>query len=245
MSFFNELKRRNVFKVGIAYAIVAWFLLQVSDTLVPALHLPEWFNSGVAFVLIIGFPIAIILAWAFDLTPDGIKKTKTKKTEQTDAEDSEVPETTSVEVDDKSIAVLPFVDMSPNQDQGWFSDGISEQILNELVGLEGLKVTARTSSFYYKGRNESIQKIAQELGVATVLEGSLHQSNDRIRITAQLIKADDGYHLWSETYDRGMDDVFAIQTDIAQAIAAGLRNVTQHVYQCLHVCQDAAYIRAL
>jgi TolB-like protein len=255
VSFFAELKRRNVFKVGIAYAIVAWLLLQVSDTLVPALHLPEWFNSGVAFVLIIGFPIAIILAWAFEMTPEGLKKEKdvdrsqsmTNVTGQklnnaiigvlvlalvyfvvdkfvldpgrdaaqiaTAVQDShdQQPEPIEPANSDKSIAVLPFVNMSSDQEQEYFSDGLSEELLNLLAKIPELRVAARTSSFSFKGQSIEIPEIASRLNVDHVLEGSVRKSGNQIRITAQLIQADNGYHLWSETYDRQLDNIFQIQ----------------------------------
>jgi len=267
MSFFAELKRRNVFKVGFAYIIVAWLLLQVSDTLVPALHLPEWFNSGVAFVLIIGFPIALIFAWAFEMTPDGIKKEKdvdrsqsistvtgsklnnaiigvlalalgyfvldkfvldpgrdaaeiataVQNAQEQVAVSAETPQT------EKSIAVLPFVNMSSDQEQEYFSDGLSEELLNLLAKIPELRVAARTSSFSFKGKNLEIPEIASRLKVAHVLEGSVRKSGNQIRITAQLIQADNGYHLWSETYDRQLDNIFQIQDEIAVAVVDALR----------------------
>jgi len=281
MSFFAELKRRNVFKVGIAYAIVAWLLLQVSDTLVPALHLPEWFNSGVAFVLIIGFPIAMIFAWAFEMTPDGIKKEKDvdrsksitnvtsqklnnaiigilvlalayfaidkfvltpKKgsepfSQQTTEQTTDVgekraltPFSTPVEADSmpaeakiKSIAVLPFVNMSSDPEQEYFSDGLSEELLNLLAKIPELHVAARTSSFSFKGQNIEIPEIASRLKVDHVLEGSVRKSGNQLRITAQLIEADSGYHLWSETYDRQLDNIFQIQAEIAHAVVDALK----------------------
>jgi TolB-like protein/Tfp pilus assembly protein PilF len=253
--------------VGIAYAIVAWLLLQVSDTLVPALHLPEWFNSGVAFVLIIGFPIAIILAWAFEMTPEGLKKEKDVDRSQsmttvtgkklnnaiigvlvlalvyfvvdkfivdpgrdaaeiaTAVEDSrdQLPEPIEPTNSDKSIAVLPFVNMSSDQEQEYFSDGLSEELLNLLAKIPELRVAARTSSFSFKGQSIEIPEIASRLNVDHVLEGSVRKSGNQIRITAQLIQADNGYHLWSETYDRELTSVFAIQDEIATAVVTALK----------------------
>ena len=267
MSFFNELKRRNVFKVAAAYIIVAWLLLQVSDTLVPALHLPEWFNSGVAFALIIGFPIAVIFAWAFEMTPDGLKKEKDVDRSQSitqvtgnklnnaiigvlvlalgyfaldkfvldpgrDAAEiasavqnaqEKVQAPTETEQAEKSIAVLPFVNMSSDREQEYFSDGLSEELLNLLAKIPGLRVAARTSSFSFKGKNLEIPEIASRLKVAHILEGSVRKSGDQIRITAQLVKADDGYHLWSETYDRQLDNVFQIQDEIASEVVRALK----------------------
>jgi adenylate cyclase len=267
MSFFNELKRRNVFKVAAAYIIVGWLLLQVSDTLVPALHLPEWFHSGVAFLLIIGFPLALIFAWAFEMTPEGLKKEKdvdrsqsiTQVTGQklnhaligmlvlalgyfvidkflldpgrdaaeiaTAVQESHTQVSRAVESEaiDNSIAVLPFVNMSSDQEQEYFSDGLSEELLNLLAKIPELRVAARTSSFSFKDQNIEIPEIAQRLKVAHVLEGSVRKAGNQLRITAQLIKADDGYHLWSETYDRQLDNVFQIQDEIAVAVVDALK----------------------
>ena len=275
MSLFAELKRRNVFKVAIAYGIVAWLLLQVSDSLVPALHLPEWFNSGVVFVLIIGFPIALIFAWAFEMTPEGIKKEKdvdrsqsiTNVTSQklnsaiigvlilalayfaidkfilapdraqpgsgdlsqqisdSPAQANEKGAPPSVEAEPitkHSVAVLPFVNMSSDPEQEYFSDGITEEIINALVKIPGLSVPARTSVFGFKGHQGDVRKIGVELGVEHVLEGSIRSQGNQVRITAQLIKVDDGFHLWSETYDRQLDNIFVVQEEIATAIATVL-----------------------
>jgi len=266
LSFYSELRRRNVFKVGIVYIVVAWLLLQVSDTLGPALHLPEWFVSAVAFLLILGFPIAIIFAWAFDLTPEGLKReTNAEPTApmagKTDKKlnyivvaalvlalsyfvfdkvvlDSgrdtagistavQVAQQQPAEIEsaktDNSIAVLPFVNMSSDEEQEYFSDGLSEELLNLLARIPELKVAARTSSFSFKDKNLEIPEIASRLKVAHVLEGSVRKHGNQVRITAQLIQADNGYHLWSETYDRQLDDIFQIQEDIAVAIVEALR----------------------
>lgn len=271
MSLFTELKRRNVFKVAAAYGIVAWLLLQVSDTLVPALHLPDWFNSGVAFVLIIGFPIAVVFAWAYELTPDGLKRekdvdrsasmtrltgqklnnaiigilvvalayfafdkfvlapkrdTELVKATQTAAEQAVAKppaETPAQAADDKSIAVLPFVNMSSDPEQEYFSDGITEEVLNLLAKIPDLKVTSRSSAFSFKGQNIDIPTVASKLGVKHVLEGSVRKSGNRVRITAQLIEANTDVHMWSETYDRQLDDIFAIQDEIAGEVVKVLQ----------------------
>ena len=260
-SLFDELKRRNVFRVAIAFVIVAWLVLQVVDILVPMLALPEWVGRLVFLLLLIGFPIALLLAWAFELTPDGIKREKDVDRSQSiksatgqklnlliigalvmavgyfmwerqardDAAEAVVNEAPAqpqavVEPGPKqqSIAVLPFVNMSSDQEQEWFSDGLTEEILNALARTPDLLVAARTSSFKYKGSEEDIPTIAQALGVAHVLEGSVRSARDRLRVTAQLIRASDGFHLWSETYDRNPEDVIAIQEDIAIEIATAL-----------------------
>ncbi len=265
MSLFNELKRRNVFKVAAAYVIVAWLLLQISDTLVPALRLPDWFHSGVAFVLILGFPVAMIFAWAFELTPEGLKKEKevdrsqseTSKTGRTldfaiigllavtviylvwdkFAAAPDLPEAKAVAeivqagpdtpvekvVPVKSIAVLPFTNMSDDASNEFFSDGISEEILNALAHVKELKVAGRTSSFAFKGRNEDLRLIGETLNVSHILEGSVRKAGNTVRITAQLVTVKDGYHVWSDTYDRELTDIFAIQDEIAAAILGELK----------------------
>ena len=267
MSFFTELRRRNVLRVGIAYAVVAWLLLQVSDTLVPALHLPEWFHSGIAFLLILGFPIALIFAWAYELTPEGLKKEKEVDQSQSithvtgrkldyiiigvlvlalgyfafdkfvfdPSREAELVQTTteaiteqSIEsgksgIRDKSIAVLPFVNMSPDPEQEYFSDGISEEILHLLAKVPELRVTSRSSAFSFKGQNVDIPTIVARLNVAHVLEGSVRKSGNQLRITAQLIEVTTDTHLWSETYDRELKGVFAIQDEIAAAVVDALK----------------------
>jgi TolB-like protein/uncharacterized membrane protein YhdT len=196
---FTELKRRNVFKVAIVYAVVAWLVAQIVSVINEPLHLPDWFDTAVIVLLIIGFPIAVILAWAFDLTPQGIRRTGASPVSEDEAEttaSSQVPPPQPV-VDEQSIAVLPFVDMSPDRDQEYFSDGISEELLNQLAKVRDLHVAGRTSSFHFKGHTGDIADIAAKLKVAHVLEGSVRKAGNRVRVTAQLIKAENGYHLWS------------------------------------------------
>lgn len=263
MSIFAELKRRNVFKVAAAYVIVGWLIMQAGDTLAPALHLPEWVNSLLAFFLILGFPLALFFAWAYEMTPEGLKKEKdvdrsqsiTQVTGQklnnliigvlvlalayfvTDkfifgpsreraeiqaAVETAAEKAPAVETD-HSIAVLPFVNMSSDPEQEYFSDGITEELLNLLAKIPELRVAARTSSFSFKGQNVEVPEIARRLGVAHVLEGSVRKSGNQVRITAQLIKADGGFHLWSETYDRELDNIFAIQDEISAAVVEALK----------------------
>ncbi len=267
MSLIQELKRRNVFRVAIAYAIFAWLVMQIGDTMVPALHLPDWVTSLLAFFLILGFPVAMFFAWAFDLTPDGIRRDQGSDPQNTNRSQTshkldrvimmvmalalgyfavdkfllapadtaeaviktiatgETGTTPDADVSDKSIAVLPFVNMSSDPEQEYFSDGLTEELLNLLAGIDELKVAARTSSFFYKDKVNTIPltEIARQLEVAHVLEGSVRKSGNKIRVTAQLIKASDGFHLWSETYDRDLDDIFAIQDEIAAAVTESLR----------------------
>ena len=246
MSFVRELKRRNVFRVGGAYLIIAWLLLQVSDTLVPALNLPDWFQSGVALLLILGFPLALFFAWAFELTPDGLKKEK-----DVEADESITPVTgrkldfviigllavalgyfaydkfvaSPVELQDsiKSIAVLAFDNMSEDPDNEYFADGISEEILNLLAKVPELRVTSRSSAFSFKGQNLDVPTMAARLKVAYVLEGSVRKSGNQLRITAQLIEAVTDAHLWSETYNFELENIFAIQDEIAESVVGALK----------------------
>ena len=256
---FNELKRRNVFRVAIAYIVAAWLLLQVADVVLNNIEAPDWVFQAILLVVLLGFALALIFAWAYELTPEGIMKEKDvdrsesitrgtgrkldfiiigilvlglgyfaidKFTPGSTADDASVAvddEVTGTEIPELSIAVLPFVNMSSDPEQEFFSDGISEELLNMLAKFPSLRVAARTSSFQFKGQNQDIGKIADTLNVAHVLEGSVRKAGTRLRITAQLIKADSGYHLWSETYDRELDDIFAVQDEIASAISEALK----------------------
>ena len=255
-SLWGELNRRNVVRVALAYIIVAWLLLQVSDTLVPALHLPEWFNSGVALLLILGFPIAILFAWAFEMTPEGLKKeAEVDRSESitrvtgrkldfviiavlacavlffvydkfgTSPEGpAEQSETVAGAPTKASIAMLPFVNMSGDASNEYFSDGLSEELLNLLAKVPEMHVAARTSSFSFKDQPDvAIAEIARELNVANVLEGSVRKSGTQIRITAQLIDAETGYHLWSKTYDRELENIFITQDEIAAQVTDALK----------------------
>ena len=252
MSFFAELKRRNVFRVGIAYVLLGWAVLQGADFLLDLAGAPDWVIRALAVIGLVGFPFALFFAWAFELTPEGVKREKdvdrsqsiTRQTSRklngviiglllviialmaveriffaggTDPASGE-----PVAEAPKTIAVLPFADLSQAQDQEWFADGLAEEILNALVRVPDLQVAARTSSFAYKDQNKPIAEIAAELGVAHVLEGSVRSGGDRIRVTAQLIRASDGFHLWSQNYDRDVADMIGIQEDLAQSIATAL-----------------------
>jgi TolB-like protein len=255
MSFFGELRRRNVFQVGVAYALAGWVVLQAADFALDLVDAPNWVIQVFVIAVAAGLPLALVFAWAYEMTPEGIRREKkvdpgqsiTKTTgRKLDRmiigllvlvivllgiervffagnlrDDAAVPTVAEVDVP-KSIAVLPFADMSQSQDQGWFADGLAEEILNALVRVPDLQVTARTSSFQYKGSSLSIGEIAKELGVAHVLEGSIRSGANRIRVTAQLIRASDGFHLWSQNYDRDVDDMISIQEDLAINIANAL-----------------------
>jgi adenylate cyclase len=228
------LRRRRVIRVIALYAIAGWLVIEVTSTVLPGLNLPEWTITLVILLVALGFPIAVVMAWAFDIGPEGV--TRTGPAEAPPTEQAVAPEETEKleppakvsnppvqQVDDHSIAVLPFVNMSGDKENEYFSDGIAEEILNLLVKLPQLKVASRTSSFIFKGKEANIPTMASELGVATVLEGSVRQADGRVRITAQLIDAATDTHLWSETYDREFKDVFAIQDDIAQSIVDALK----------------------
>jgi TolB-like protein len=220
MNFFNELKRRHVFKVGAAYAIVAWLVVQVVNNLVPLLSVPDWSAKVVLIFLIAGFPVSLVLAWAFELAPQGVKRTVAAKAPSPPATASETPFATATST--PSIAVMPFANMSSDPEQEYFSDGLSEELLNKLARVKGLQVAGRTSSFHFKGKNEELRAVGQALAVGHILEGSVRKSGNRVRITAQLINAKSGYHLWTESYDRELADIFAVQDEIATAVTSAL-----------------------
>lgn len=267
---FSELRRRNVFRVAAAYAVVGWIIMQVVSVIEDAAGLPEWADSFSLIVLLTAAPVVLFIAWAFELTPEGVKKTEapegtvgfralgntdyvligllglvvavagfqiaTRDSSQpdsgqyADAGDRSATASTPTETTEPSaasIAVLPFADLSPQSDQEYFSDGISEEILNVLVRVSSLDVASRTSAFQFKGSDQGIPAIADILGVRHVLEGSVRKDGDTIRITAQLIDARDDRHLWSETYDRPLTAgaLFSVQDEIATAIVRELSNV--------------------
>ena len=233
--FFIELRRRRVIRVAIVYAVAGWVIVEVASTVLPPLNLPEWSVKLVIVLVALGFPIAVIMGWMFDLGPDGAERTTAvaRPTEPEAAASLALtpaaiagqtmpPASHSIE-DRRTIAVLPFVNMSGDSENEYFSDGISEEILNLLAKLPQLKVSSRTSSFNLKGEKVDIPTAARQLGVSTILEGSVRRAGDRVRITAQLIETASDSHLWSETYDRELKDVFAIQDDIARSIAEALQ----------------------
>lgn len=219
MSFFTELRRRNVFKVGVAYALVAWVLIQIIVSIESPLHLPDWTDTLIITLLIIGFPVALIITWAFELTPEGIKPTGSSGTPESISRDPE-----RKEVLPNSVAILPFENLSPDPDNAYFAAGIHEEVLNSLAKIKALNVIARTSVLRYEKTDKSIEEIAAELNVETIMEGSVRYANNRVRITAQLINSQTGAHLWSEAYERDLDNVFAIQADIAENITLALKS---------------------
>lgn len=262
LNFFSELKRRNVVRVAFVYVVVGWVTLQIAETTLPAFDIPAWVLRAVVILLALGLPIALILAWAFELTPEGLKREKEVDRSQsitthtgrkldfmiigalaiavtfllfdklvlTGSEDEAAQigalvqaVETPTRAPKKSIAVLPFVNMSGDVENEYFSDGLSEELLNVLAKLPGLKVAGRTSSFQFKGQNKDLRVIGEQLGVAHVLEGSVRQSGRKVRITAQLIDTETGFHLWSETFDRELNDIFAIQDEISASVAEALK----------------------
>jgi len=242
MSLWGELKRRSVLRVGIAYLAAAWLLLQVASIVLPSFEGPAWVMQALIFSTALGFPLVVVLAWFYELTPEGIRAAS--KIEPTQAvkfagrkldfviigllvvavgflvvDNYVVDEDLST----ASIAVLPFDDLSPNQDQEYFSDGLTEEVLNNLAQINDLQVTGRTSSFYFKDLDIDLREIGQMLGVGYLLQGSLRKDGDQLRVTAQLIDAADGFQLWSDTYDQDLAGVFAIQEEIAVAVTNALR----------------------
>lgn len=273
-SFLAELQRRNVYKVGVAYAIVAWLLIQAADILLPAFNAPDWVLQTFIIIIILGLPVALVLAWAFELTPEGIKPTESVESPErlsvqtgkklngliisllclvivvmiidnyvlvdvpgsgddtvtavmeegiTETAPETVNNSDLVTITDKSVAVLPFVSMSTDEEQQYFADGLSEEILNRLAQVPELKVAARTSSFSFKDKDLGISAIGEILDVAYVLEGSVRRSEDTLRVTAQLIRASDDLHLWSKTFDRPLNDVFLVQDEIAKEVTEAMQ----------------------
>ncbi|MGI9222506.1 MAG: hypothetical protein ACR2QS_15880 [Woeseiaceae bacterium] len=254
MGLVAELKRRNVIRVAIAYAVIAWVIAQIAELAFDSFDAPGWVLKSVLVILALGFPLALFFAWAFEVTPEGVKKQadvdiSNSITQNTGRKldyiiigvlvvavgmllidkfmlqpsEGTTPVATVADAStDISVAVLPFVAMSSGPDDGYFADGLTEEILNSLAQLPQLLVTARTSAFSFKGQDIPIPEIASTLGVAHVVEGSVRRSGDQLRITAQLIRAHDGFHLWSETYDRSSADSFGVQGEIAEKIASAL-----------------------
>ena len=267
MSLFQELKRRNVFRVGAAYVVTAWLIVQVADVALEAFETPAWVMKTLLLLLIVGFPVALIFAWAFEKTPEGLKLEKNvdrsrsitavtgKKLDRgiiialaiavvfllvdkfyiqtplTDESASGLSSGITAEgsgsseqaVRNKSVAVLPFANMSSDPEQEYFSDGLADTVLDALAQVRDLKVAARTSSFAFRGKHQDIREIGRQLGVSTVLEGSVQKAGNRLRVITQLIDVNDGTHLWSQTFDRTDEDIFAIQDEISVAVVKALK----------------------
>ncbi|MEM7282988.1 MAG: hypothetical protein AAF438_15315, partial [Pseudomonadota bacterium] len=254
-SLISELKRRNVFRVAVAYVLVAWVVLQIADVLFPALVLPDWSVRLVAGILILGFPIALVMAWAYELTPDGLKRDADSGEGQSSLADNRrsldkiiivllvlallgfgldrfVWQPGSEQVNDSlvkesqatenSIAVLAFRNTSPDKDQEYFADGLSEELLSALARVKQLRVIGRTSSFQFKNKDVDAQDIGEKLGIAHFLEGDVRRAGDRLRVTARLISTKDGVAVWTEVYENTLDDIFVVQDSIARAVAEAL-----------------------
>ncbi len=216
--FFAELKRRRVYSVAVTYAIVGWLLIQIVTQVFPPFEIPNWAERLVILAIITGFPIALILGWLFDFTRHGIVRTE------------DMPSAARVDISpsanattEKSIAVLPFNDLSAAKDHAYFGEGIAEELLGALAKVDGLRVAARRSSFWFKDREAELREIATKLNVEHVLEGSVRRDGNRVRITAELIDACDGFTIWSETYEREMHGIFALQDEITRSIVDTLK----------------------
>jgi len=249
--FFGELKRRNVYKVAVAYAVVGWLLIQVATQVFPFLEIPNWAIRLVIFVTTLGFPLALVIAWAFELTPEGIKRTEAADAARQNSRrgmwiavvvvaaalslgvfflgrytaghgTSQVREVTTASPE-KSIAVLPLINESGDPKDEYFSDGLSEELIAALAQITGLKVIGRSSSFRFKDRKEEPKTIGEKLGVSTLLDGTVRKQGDRVRIVAELVNAADGIQLWTRTFDRELKDIFAVQEEIARAVAESLK----------------------
>ena len=246
-NFLAELKRRNVYKVAIAYGVVAWLLIQIATQVFPFFEIPNWTVRLVVLLVVIGFPVAVIIAWAFELTPEGLKRTEVADAaptrgsrrrawiyvvivaaaisvslfflgRYTSSKQSEGPASP-----EKSIAVLPFDNLSRDQENAYFAEGIQDEILSRLAKIADLKVISRTSTQKYKSAPDNLREIAKQLGVSNILEGSVQKVADQVRVSVQLINATSDAHLWAEIYDRKLTDIFAVESDIAKTIAETLR----------------------
>src|SRR5262249_3439392 len=250
MSLFIELKRRNVYKVAVAYAIVGWLSIQIATQVFPFLEIPTWVIRLVIALVAVGFPIALIIAWAFELTPEGIKRTEDIGRQphsrggawiyiaiigaalsivlfsvgRYTAFRTVAGERRGVPyLPEKSIAVLPFDNLSRDPDNAYFTEGVQEEILMRLSKIADLKVISRTSTHHFKSAPDNLPQIAKQLGVANILEGSVQRSADQVRVNVQLIKADSDAHLWADTFDRKLTDIFAVESEIAKTIAETLQ----------------------
>ena len=217
MRFFAELKRRKVYKVAIGYAVAGWALAQGVAQVFPVFDIPNWAVRLIVLLIVLGFPVALVVSWFFDLTRYGIVRTPDREL----GRKIDIARTESA--NEKSIAVLPFADLSPAKDHGYFSDGIAEEILSALTKIDGLCVAARRSSFWFRGKDVQLSEIAQKLGVEHVLEGTVRRDGKRVRVTAQLIDVEDGFTLWSDTFEREMHGIFALQDEITHAIVDALK----------------------
>jgi TolB-like protein/Tfp pilus assembly protein PilF len=244
MNFFRELKRRNVYKVAVTYAVVAWLLIQIATQTFPFFGVPGWAIRLVILLLVLGFPVALVIAWAFELTPEGLKRTDETPRRQRGGRAwlaivvaagslsaglfflgrySAPRHDAQFGALAKSIAILPFENRSEDKTNGYFADGIQDEILTRLAKIDDLKVISRTSTLHYKSSPENLPEIAKELGVAHILEGSVQKSGEQVRVNVQLINAGTDSHLWAEVYDRKLTDIFVVESEVAEKIADSLR----------------------
>jgi TolB-like protein len=262
LNFFSELKRRNVYKVAVAYAVVAWLLIQAASILFPTFEAPAWVMKVFVVVILLGFPVALVIAWAFEMTPEGMKRTENvapddvipqwsrrkfvaliislalvaagllafqwlrpkstltpRSSEETTASRAAVAPSA---IPQKSIAVLPFENLSDEKQNAYFAEGVQDEILTRLAKVADLKVISRTSTQRFKSAPTDLREIAKQLGVTNILEGSVQKANDQVRVNVQLINALTDAHLWAESYDRKLIDIFAVESDVAQRIASSL-----------------------
>jgi TolB-like protein/Tfp pilus assembly protein PilF len=240
-NFFSELKRRKVYRVAVTYAVVAWLVIQIATQTFPFLDIPNWAVRLVIVLIVLGFPVAMILAWAFDLTTKGIKRTEDIVSEQKP----------STKIPEKSIAVLPFENLSDNQENAYFADGVQDDILSNLAKVADLKVISRTSVRQYRGTGRNLREIGTALGVAHILEGTVRRSGNRVRINAQLINANTDAHIWADTFDREATDLFALQSELAEKIATALQanlspreKASMQVHPTAHLDAYDLYLRA-
>ena len=254
-NFFSELKRRNVYKVAVAYAVVAWLLIQIATQVFPFFEIPNWAVRMVVLAVIAGFPIALIIAWAFELTPEGIKRTEdadaTAKSSRGRAwiyvaivgallpvalfvlgrfsasrpgvAEGAGPLAAAGSIPAKSIAILPFENLSEEKANAYFAEGVQDEILTKLAAVRDLKVISRTSTAKYQSKPDNLKRVAQELGVSNILEGAVQRAGDKVRVNVQLIDANSDTHLWAKSYDRELKDVLAVESEVAEQIAEALK----------------------
>jgi TolB-like protein len=247
-NFFAELKRRNVYKVAVAYAVVGWLVIQISSTVLPTFHAPEWIVQTLVVLVAVGFPIALVIAWAFEATPEGIKRTEIADGMPMAAGQKKHAwiyivvicgaisvalfslgrytagnkTVSSNEFSNKSIAVLPFENLSSDKENAYFAEGIQDEILTRLAKIGALKVISRTSTSHFASSPQNLPEIARQLGVANILEGTVQKARDAVHVNVQLIRAATDDHLWAESYDRNLDDIFGVEKEVAQSIASAL-----------------------
>jgi TolB-like protein/Tfp pilus assembly protein PilF len=254
-NFFSELKRRNVYKVAVGYGVVGWLVVQVATSVLPTFHAPDWAAQTLIVLVLLGFPVALVIAWAFEMTPEGMKRTENISPGQALPQWSRrkfaavfvtlalvaagllgwqllrtkillpasEPTAVSAPIPEKSVAVLPFENLSSDKENAYFADGIQDEILTRLATIADLKVISRTSTTRYKSKPEDLKTVSQQLGVSNILEGSVQKAGDKVRVNVQLIDARSDSHLWAKSYDGEAKDIFALETEVSQQVADALR----------------------